>query len=274
MSIRLKGPWFFVSGYRLDGHGIVWRARQVRKGLGRKLATFGGTTTPFWRTSGYNWWMGLLFALGSMLFMAASAFSLLPPGRQLLTEGIINVIFFAGSIPFTLAGYLQLFQAANLPAFAVEPRPETSPRVALIGWHPESAGWVSAFAQFIGTIQFNFNTYDALRMPNRWYVEDIAVWTPGMVGSVLFLVSGYLAFIETCGGYWRWRPRELDWRIVVWNLFGCIFFMTASILAFVPWGTEASWIPAISNVHLFLGAFCFLVGAALSMRESRQARPG
>ncbi len=100
------------------------------------------------------------------------------------------------------------------------------------------------------------------------------VWTPGMVGSALFLVSGYLAFIETCGGYWRWRPRDLDWRIVAWNLLGCVFFMTASTLAFVPQGAEIRWIPALANLHLLLGALGFLIGAVLSMRESRQAGRG
>lgn len=268
---RTEGPWPFVTHrtYLLRGREIAWRARQARKGLQHEFAALADAPVPFWRSAGYNWWTGLLFAVGSLLFMLGSALSLAPPGRMLAPEGAINLVFFAGSIPFTLAAYLQLFQAANAPS---ESGASEGPRrIAALGWRPHSAGWLSSFAQFLGTIQFNFNTFDAIASPARWYLADIVVWTPGMVGSVLFLISGYLAFIETCGGYWRWRPRDLDWRIVAWNLLGCVFFMTASTLAFVPKGAEASWIPALANLHLLLGAFGFLVGATLSMRESRQA---
>lgn len=272
---HVDGPWPFVTHrhYLLDGRGIVWRARQARKGFQRGLAALEAAPTPFWRSAAYNWWTGLLFAVGSLLFMLGSALSLAPPDHPLAPSGLINVVFFAGSIPFTIAAYLQLFQAANAPDVAAEPTAAGArPGIALVGWRPKSAGWLSSFAQFLGTVQFNFNTFDAIVSPDRWYVEDIVVWTPGMVGSILFLASGYLAFIETCGGYWRWRPRDLDWRIVAWNLLGCVFFMTASTLAFVPKTSEASWIPALSNLHLLLGAFGFLVGAALSMREARQTR--
>lgn len=266
-----EGPWPFVTHrrIRIGGRRLVWRARAARKGLQREIAALETAQVPFWRTAGYNWATGLLFAIGSVLFMLGAGLSLFP--RPPIPMGAINLIFFAGSIPFTTAGYLQLFQAANAPEPAPAPAPVPAPAVALIGWRPRSPGWISAFAQFLGTIQFNFNTFDAIVAPDRWYVEDIAVWTPGMVGSVLFLVSGYLAFVETCGGWWRWRPRDFDWRIAAWNLAGCVFFMTASTLAFVPRGAEAWWLPALANLHLLLGAGGFLIGALLSMRESRAA---
>jgi len=41
----------------------------------------------------------------------------------------------------------------------------------------------------------------------------------------------------------------------------------------VPQGGEAGWIPVVANVHLGIGAFCFLIGAQLMVRESRQAPP-
>lgn len=275
---RSDGAWPFVTHLRYfqNGRHVVWQARQVRRGLRRRLAALEAGPRPFWRTEAYNWWMGLTFALGSFLFMLGSALSLAPSSWLNLPQAGINVVFFAGSIPFTVAAYLQLFQAANapeIPTLGADPAGiAASLPVAAIGWRPGSPGWLSSFAQFLGTIQFNFNTFDAIVAPDQWYVQDVVVWTPGVVGSVLFLVSGYLAFVETCGGYWRWRPHDLDWQIVTSNLLGCVFFMTASSLAFVPKGPEAQWIPALANLHLLLGAFGFLVGALLSMRESREAR--
>ena len=51
-----------------------------------------------------------------------------------------------------------------------------------------------------------------------------------MIGSVMFLASGYLAFIEVGHKYWSWRPRDLAWQIGFINLLGCIFFMIAGVL--------------------------------------------
>ena len=84
-------------------------------------------------------------------------------------------------------------------------------------------------------------------------------------------MSGTLAYVEAGHAYFSWRPRDLAWLIAFVNLIGCIAFMTAGILSFVPTGPEPRWIAAAAFAHLWLGAFCFLVGAALMMRESRLA---
>ncbi len=276
LRILVAGPWPFITrrSYRLAGRRIVWQARQHRKGLARAARALENAPVPFWQTQGYNWWTGALFALGSLLFMTGSALSLLPADIAPAATPI-NIVFFMGSIPFTLAGYLQHFQAANQSAFTLDPNDATAPRrISLLGWHPHSAGWLSTFCQFIGTVAFNFNTFDPLVAGAGWEAQDLAVWLPGMVGSVLFLVSGYLAFVETAHGYWSWRPRRLDWQIVFINLLGCVAFMAASTLAYVPRGGEAGWIGDLANVLLGLGAFGFFLGAALMMRESATAAKG
>lgn len=55
------------------------------------------------------------------------------------------------------------------------------------------------------------------------------------------------------------------------GLAGCVAVMTATILAYVPRGPEPGWIPVVGNVHLWLGALCFFIGAILLMRESCDA---
>ncbi|WP_428030428.1 hypothetical protein [Ancylobacter sp.] len=274
MHIAGPGPFITRRSYALEGRRIVWRARQHRKGLERAARALENAPVPFWQTHAYNWWTGGLFALGSLLFMLGSLLSLLPASAGLAATPI-NLIFFMGSIPFTGAGYLQHFQAANAGAFTLNPADAAAPRhISLIGWHPHSAGWLSTFTQFIGTVAFNFNTFDPLTAGGGWYAQDVAVWLPGMIGSVLFLVSGYLAFAETGHGYWSWRPRQLDWRIAFVNLLGCGAFMAASTLAYVPRDGEAWWIPDLANILLCLGGLGFFIGAVLMMRESASAAPG
>jgi hypothetical protein len=266
------GPFVTLRRYEHLGRQIVWRARQHRKGLERAARALETAAVPFWQTRIYNWHIGLFFAVGASLFMLGSMLTFVPGDVVALPGWLINGVFFLGSIPFTIAGYLQHFQAANAGEFSVDPAAATAPRtIRLIGWRPLNEGWLSTFTQFVGTVAFNFNTFDALVAPSGWFVQDLVIWLPGLVGSILFLVSGYLAFIESCHWYWCWRPKDLDWWIVFINLLGCVFFTTAGILAYVPQGPEPSWIVPAANAHLWLGALGFLIGAALLMRESASA---
>ena len=54
----------------------------------------------------------------------------------------VNRIFFTGSVPFTVAAYLQLFQAANASEF---PRPtaQTAGRREFFRWRPRDIEWLS-----------------------------------------------------------------------------------------------------------------------------------
>ncbi|TPW33357.1 hypothetical protein FJU08_02000 [Martelella alba] len=263
------GPWPFIT-LRLYQHGgrhFDWRARDHRKGLFRQRRGLEHVHAPIWQRAFYNWLTGLVFVIGATLFMTGSAMALFPAIVAGLPAWTTNATFFAGSIPFTTAAYLQLFQAANAD------EKHTSGKVppALFGRDIKSPGWLSASTQFIGTIAFNFNTFDTIIAPSHWGIQDLVIWLPGMIGSVLFLVSGYLAYIEVGHAHMSLPKRDLSWWIAAINLLGCITFMIASTLAYIPARPEAPWIMALSNANLWFGAFCFFVGAALSMREARNA---
>ena len=264
-----QGAWPFVTlrHYQHGHRRLIWRARDHRKGLFRANRALDATRPSLWQTPAYNWIMGLIFVIGASLFMAGSAMALFPALVRHFPGWTTNVTFFAGSIPFTTAAYLQLFQAAN----ADEPVARTGTRIKLFGWNPDSPGWISAATQFIGTIAFNFNTFDAIPSPSGWLTQNVVIWLPGMIGSILFLVSAYLAYIETSHAHFA-RPRhEIAWWIVAINLLGCVAFMIASTLAYVPHHAVAEWIMNVSNANLWFGALCFFFAAALSMREARTA---
>jgi len=225
-----------------------------------------------WQPRLLNWWIGIVFAAGSLLFMLGGILSLAPglAASWSLDSSVVNAIFFAGSIPFTLAAYLQLYQSANAPELAVS---GSAPRVgvAYFGWQPDNSGWLSCALQFGGTLLFNMNTFDAMLPDLDWLQQDLDIWAPDMAGSALFLASGYLAFIECCHGRWRWQPQNLSWWITSINLLGCIAFMISAVLAFVPPSAPAAEVVTLSILFTVLGAFAFLIGSLLLLPEAAQA---
>ena len=274
---QASGPRPFITRRvfrRPDGSLIVWHSRHHRKGLilqeaARAEALSRLLLRSLWMPSKLNWWIGGIFALGSLLFAAASVLSLSSAlaARFSLETLSINAIYFAGSIPFTMAAYLQLFQAANVAPFEI-PHAETSERFHVFGWKPHDAGWLSCALQFVGTILFNFNTFDAMIPSLTWFEEDLVVWAPNIIGSILFLASGYLAFIETCHGYRGWQPRSISWWVVLINLLGCVGFLISALFSiFLPGPPDAAMV-TLAVAFTLQGAVCFLFGSLLMLPET------
>ena len=213
-----------------------------------------------------NWWIGVIFSIGASLFILGSLLTLFPELQHRL--GIhANSIYFSGSIPFTIAAYLQLFQAANTP-----PLPHQGERERIdtrwIGWRPSDIGWWSCLLQWIGTLLFNVNTFNAMNSSLSWVEQDVWVWIPNIVGSVLFMISGYMAFAETCHGYWKWEPRNTSWWVVALNLAGCIGFLASACFALAvsdqPTPIRSNW----SVLFTLQGAFGFLLGSLMMLPEA------
>jgi hypothetical protein len=215
--------------------------------------------------------IALLFAGGSSLFMLGGILSLEPAlaARLSLEPASLNTIFFAGSIPFTAAAYLQLFQAANV---TLEDTQQPSPGASRtwFGWRPGDINWLGCALQFLGTLMFNVNTYDAMLPQLNWQQQNLAIWGPDMVGSALFLSSAYLAYVECWLSPGPWQPRKLVWWICIINLLGCIAFMLSAVLAFLPEAGQSH--VALSLRATVVGAAAFLSGGLLMLPEP--AEPG
>lgn len=267
--IKAKGPWPFITQriYRLpDDSQLVWRSRHHRKHLNR--VEINRLITCLWMPEELNWWIGIIFALGSLLFALGSIFSLVPslPKIWSLDTIAINSIFFMGSIPFTTAAYLQLLQAQNAGNFLPQAR-RKSRRIVWFAWNPHEIGWLSCAWQFLGTILFNVNTFDAMLPGLQWFEQDLMIWIPDLFGSIFFLVSGYLAFMETCHAYWQWQPTNLSWWVTFINLLGCVAFMISALFAFVT-PKVSSFDVTISLVFTLIGAICFFFGSLLMLPET------
>ena len=277
--IKSRGPGPFTTQriYRQRDHSqVVWRSRDHRKGLRQtesdKLLTLSAMLLRcLWMPKQLNWWIGVIFAIGSLLFMLGSILSLESglAKNWFLDTTEINAVFFTGSIPFTTAAYLQLFQAANAGEFSPQGR-RVPLRILWFGWFPRNIGWLSCALQFPGTVLFNINTFDAMLPGLNWVEQDLVIWVPNVIGSVLFLGSGYLAFIETCHAYWAWKPTRISWWVTFVNLIGCVGFMISALFAFVPPRLPSFDAVTVSVAFTLIGAVGFLIGSLLMLPETAQ----
>ena len=269
--VESTGPWPFISRHllvRTDGKQVILRSRHHRKGL-HEAAKVPKFLHCLWMPGELNWWIGSIFALGASLFMLGSILVLLPAlaSTWALDANTVNMIFFGGSIPFTTAAYLQLFQAANAGAFSSQGNRPLS-RTSFFGWRPQQIGWLSCALQFAGTLLFNINTFDAMLPGLDWLHQDLEIWVPNFAGSVLFLASGHLAFTETCHAHWAWKPGSLSWWVTFINYLGCMAFMISAVFAFVPPWDPYFDVVTISVLFTLIGAVCFLFGSLLMLPET------
>ena len=274
--LKKNSVWGFVTRRSLkqpDGTTKTYHSRHHRKRLHSEAVSLGRTDKKgFWVSEQPNYWIGIIFAIGAALFASGSILFLFPDiaAHWSLTSNQVNGVFFCGSIPFSIAAWLQLMQAANSGDFTDAHYPEQN-RFKPFGWFPNNIGWLSCMLQFIGTLLFNINTFDALSPDLKWFQEDLVVWIPNIFGSLLFFSSGYLAFIEVCHGHWVWHPRKLEWWITFINLLGCIAFLISSLFAFVlPDSSAIGIVPSL--IFTLLGAIAFFISALLLLPESLKSR--
>lgn len=167
--------------------------------------------------------------------------------------------FFVGSVFFTSASFLQLVQAQS-PAMVPSIADGTPGAVRFVAWLPHDRNWLAAATQFPGTLAFNVSTLFALASSLTAAQAQRAVWRPDFVGSTLFLIASTFAILalgKTPGRY----PRRIAWL----NMVGSIAFMVSAIASFVLPTSGSAVNPRWADLGTFIGAVCFLLGAALML---------
>jgi hypothetical protein len=173
------------------------------------------------------------FAIGSACFFIGP----FPGFVQLVGAGADGVVFFTGSVFFTLAAGLELREATlRLGRWASDP------------------SWWSAAIQFVGTLLFNVNTFDAMKESLSTQQENRLVFAPDLLGSACFLASGLLAYRAA-------RGPELTMAKV--NLAGCVLFGISAVASYIVPSTGTVLDLAAANWSTALGALCFFVGSLM-----------
>jgi hypothetical protein len=240
---------------RPDGTRLLWDSRWHRKHAGRVP---GGST--WWAPFAMAWWMGVLFAIGSVCFALGS----FPPYATAVGATPDNITFFVGSIFFTTASLLQYMEVASTPTRLVEPH--RNGLGSLLRIRHRRIDWWAAGIQLVGTVWFNRTTLSALLVGLGASSSHHPVWRPDALGSICFLVSSWLAWVEECHGPFSWRPSDISWWITSLNLVGSIAFGVSAVASYVTSSGQLLSL-ALTNLGTFVGAVCFLIGAVLLLPE-------
>jgi YrhK-like protein len=185
--------------------------------------------------------IALGFAVGSLCFFIGP----FPGFVELVGVGADAVVFFAGSIFFTFAATLEVREAtiARGRRFGVDP------------------SWWSASIQWVGTLLFNVNTFDAMQTGLTTSQQNKLVFAPDLFGSACFLVSSVIAYRVASGA---------ALRMAVVNLAGSVLFGISAIASYVVPSSGSMLDLAAVNWATALGALCFLIGALMLLPSSKE----
>lgn len=248
----------YVDHRRPDGVIERWESRRHRKHL-RPAAGRGAT---WWAPQVRGWWIGVLFAVGSILFAVGSV----PAYATGVGVRGDSVTYFIGSLFFTCAGFLTYREA-------VDAGPQNAKRRRVFVYQPRRIDWWATGIQLIGTLAFNVSTGVATVNNLTAGEAHRHVWRPDAFGSVCFLVASALAWYEVCHGWLGWQPRSWAWWITLLNLVGSIAFGVSAVAGYISPATGSVHNAQRANRGTFIGAICFLVGAILLLPERTEEAP-
>jgi hypothetical protein len=199
---------------------------------------------------------GSLFSLGALLAQA-----------HVGGPRSAAAVFMVGGVFFSTGGYASVLQVANAPRGADPDGVVRAPRWRWWSIEPGRLDWASAVALFVGTLYFGASLTAALAGDLTTAQLHRLVWSPEVIGCVLFLVSGHLALTEMHRDRPRGRRADLGWWIAVVNQAGSALFMAAAIAAFVRPTSGDELAVGVANWATFAGAACFALAGAMQELE-------
>ncbi|MER6254682.1 hypothetical protein ABT224_25335 [Streptomyces sp. NPDC001584] len=272
-SVEGAGPFITRRTWRRpEGETVVWDSRPARKrgtlsvrGPG-DTADRVSTAAPgaLRRLRGLNVVASGAFVVGGALFAVGAAVSQFGSGDPLVSAWV----YLVGGLFFSTGGYVSVLQVLNAPRHA-----EGGGFLVTAGWRwwgyePMRLDWLSTFVLFTGTLVFGVNLLDSFLEGLTVREVNRLIWTPDVIGCVLFLVSGHLAFAEICHRPWPClRSRSLGWWVVAVNQFGSVLFMVSALAAFTRPATGSLVNVDIANWATLTGALCFSFGGVLQLFE-------
>lgn len=184
---------------------------------------------------------GSLFCLGALLAQA-----------NIGGPRLAGVVFLAGGVFFTTGGYTSVLLVVNGSGGKWR------------WWSTEPGlAWGSAVSLFVGTLYFGASLLAALIGDLTTAQEHRLVWSPEVVGCVLFLVSGHFALLQLRRDRREGRRETLDLWIAIVNQVGSGLFMVAAIAAFVRPSSGDELAVGIANWATFAGAACFAAAGVM-----------
>ncbi|MFF4850603.1 hypothetical protein [Streptomyces sp. NPDC001194] len=261
-----------LTWHRPEGATVVWDSRLARKrgalsvrGPGDTVATASAADAEASRRlRRLNAIASGAFVIGGALFALGAAIAQFGSGDAVACASV----YFAGGLFFNTGGYTSLLQVLNAPRHSAGGGPLVTAGWRWWGYEPMRLDWLSTFVLFVGTLVFAVNLLDSFLQGLTVQQTNRLIWTPDVIGCVLFLVSGHLAIAEICH---RSRPcvrsRSLGWWVVAVNQLGSVLFMVSALAAFTRPATGSLVNTGIANWGTLSGALCFSLGGVLQAFE-------
>ncbi|MDX3310918.1 hypothetical protein ACWGH3_16020 [Streptomyces sp. NPDC054884] len=267
------GPFTTRLTWRLpDGGTAVWESRLARRRGVLAVRPPHAATTRHIRADAVSRTRlrrlgdiaAIAFVIGGALFTAGAAVAQF--GAADATE--CASVYFAGGLFFTTGGYASLLQAINAPRHV----PGREGQLVTCPWRwwsyePTRVDWLSTFVLFAGTLVFAVDLLDSFLQGLTARQANRLIWAPDVIGCVLFLLSGHLAFAEICHGRFGVRPHDLGWWIVAVNQLGSVLFMVSALAAYTRPATGSLVNADIANWGTLIGALCFSFAGVLQLGE-------
>ncbi len=261
-----------LTWQRPEGDTVVWESRSARRRGTLAVSGPGGTAArtttadaeALGRLRRLNGIASAAFVIGGALFALGAAVAQFGWGDTAESAAI----YFAGGLFFNTGGYVSLLQVLNGPRHT-----PGGGRLVVTAWkwwgyEPMRLDWLSTFVLFAGTLVFGINLLDSFLQGLTTQQTNRLIWTPDLIGCLLFLLSGHLAFVELCHCPWPClRSRSLGWWIVAVNQFGSVLFMVSALAAFTRPATGSPVDAGVANWGTLCGALCFSAGGILQAFE-------
>ncbi len=260
-----------------DGGTATWASRAARKrgevvlrdAKGVIRARVRASFTTARRLRRLNWIASVAFTVGGLLFALGALIAQVGSGDALSAASV----YLLGGVFFSTGGYASLLQAINAPRSLGEDGSLQGESWRWWSYEPLRIEWLAAFVLFAGTLAFGVSLIDSFLEGLSAKQTNRLIWSPEIIGCVMFLISGQLSIVEVCHGRLRLLPRQLGWWIVAANQVGSILFFVSALAAFTNPDTGSVINVDVANWGTFGGAMCFAVGGVLQAFERPSAAP-
>lgn len=284
------GPKPFVSwkSYRLpDRSEYLWESRHHRKGagprayadrVGLRTRRDGEARSPkspwlrFWAPHRLSWWIASIFMVGSVFFVVGAAGSLIPEvfGSHHRMSVFAETCYFVGATLYTASIYGQVLETINADR-SIEPdrRSHAPKQFRWFAFEMSHLEFLVPFVLLLGSLVFNYETIFALGSAVD-VLPHLGLWVTSLLGAVLFLISGFLQFIEAGHRYLSFEPRNISWWVSVLFIVGSIGFIIGALPGLGTPGfptNQSAPGSLIVKIGFLAGGIAYLIGSYLMLPE-------
>ncbi|GJD09589.1 hypothetical protein Gasu2_38340 [Galdieria sulphuraria] len=216
-------------------------------------------------------------------FCLALEYSMAIYQSYVLFQVFIGWPFFGGAMFYLVGAYANFLEVINAPdVHPVEDDIESLRKAAeryrrrhkyrWFGWYPYRIDYLASLIQLIGAGLYSINCFvgnGSTAFTLSFWETEFLYWLPDTLGSICFVVSEYMFYVEYSHGWWCWNPKDVSFWAVFLNVWGAVGFLLDGGFGFGSYAFPPDSVYAYiaTNLTLLIGCICFLIGSFLLIVE-------